>query len=314
MIAERATAAQFVGVPAADMAAIESTERAASPMPPAAAPGAGLPRVVIVGAGFGGLAAATALRRANVQLTVIDRRNYHLFQPLLYQVATAGLSPADIAQPIRSILRRQRNTRVLLGRVTDVDLAAREVLIARARPEDRAPRAVRFPGRRHRRAPCLFRPRRVGAVRARAQEDRGRDRHPPAHPARVRAGRDRRGRGRAPAPAQLRDRRRRPDRGRDGGRDRRAVETRARGRFPQRRSAPGAGAADPVRAAPAAGVLRNACRPSRSARSSGSASRSASARRSRSAMPTASRSARSASRPAPCCGPPASPPRPRRAG
>jgi NADH dehydrogenase len=108
---------------------------AASPgAPTAAAAGAGrLPRVVIVGAGFGGLAAATALKRAQVQLTVIDRRNYHLFQPLLYQVATAGLSPADIAQPIRSILRRQRNTRVLLGRVTDVDLDAREVLIGERR-------------------------------------------------------------------------------------------------------------------------------------------------------------------------------------
>lgn len=70
--------------------------------------------MVIVGAGFGGLAAATALKHSAVQVTIIDRRNYHLFQPLLYQAATAALSPADIAQPIRSILRRQCNATVLL--------------------------------------------------------------------------------------------------------------------------------------------------------------------------------------------------------
>ena len=85
------------------------------------------PRVVIIGAGFGGLAAASALRKAAVQVTVIDRRNYHLFQPLLYQVATAALSPADIAQPIRAILRHQRNASVILGRVTRIDTGAREV-------------------------------------------------------------------------------------------------------------------------------------------------------------------------------------------
>src|SRR6202162_6258752 len=66
--------------------------------------------VVIIGGGFGGLSAARALRRVPVRVTLIDRRNYHLFQPLLYQVATAGLSPADIASPIRGILRKQRNT------------------------------------------------------------------------------------------------------------------------------------------------------------------------------------------------------------
>src|SRR4051794_21698797 len=74
------------------------------------------PRVVIIGAGFGGLFAARALRRARVRVTVIDARNYHLFQPLLYQVAMAALSPADIASPIRAILARQRNARVALGR------------------------------------------------------------------------------------------------------------------------------------------------------------------------------------------------------
>jgi NADH:ubiquinone reductase (H+-translocating) len=85
------------------------------------------PRVVIVGAGFGGLSAAMALRHAPVDVTVIDKRNYHLFQPLLYQVATAGLSPADIAAPIRSILHRQRHTRVIMGKVAGVDVVRREV-------------------------------------------------------------------------------------------------------------------------------------------------------------------------------------------
>ncbi|HMR34119.1 MAG TPA: NAD(P)/FAD-dependent oxidoreductase [Geminicoccaceae bacterium] len=88
-----------------------------------------LPRVVIVGAGFGGLAAARALARAPVEVVVVDRHNYHLFQPLLYQVATAGLSPADIAWPIRGILRRQRNAAVLLARVSGVDVATRTLLL-----------------------------------------------------------------------------------------------------------------------------------------------------------------------------------------
>jgi NADH:ubiquinone reductase (H+-translocating) len=86
-----------------------------------------LPRVVIVGGGFGGLRAARRLRRAPVQVTVVDRVNHHLFQPLLYQVATAELSPADITAPIRGVLRGQRNTEVLLAEVTRVDVAARRV-------------------------------------------------------------------------------------------------------------------------------------------------------------------------------------------
>jgi len=79
-------------------------------------------RVVIIGSGFGGLYAARALRKADVRITVVDRRNYHLFQPLLYQVATAALNPSDIARPIRSILRRQKNVDVLLGEATAIDL------------------------------------------------------------------------------------------------------------------------------------------------------------------------------------------------
>jgi NADH dehydrogenase len=85
------------------------------------------PNIVIVGAGFGGLFAAQALARADAEVTVIDRHNYHLFQPLLYQVATAGLPPSDVAWPIRSILRRQRNATVLLGEVVGVDTVRRVV-------------------------------------------------------------------------------------------------------------------------------------------------------------------------------------------
>jgi NADH dehydrogenase len=85
------------------------------------------PHVVILGGGFAGLYAAKALRRAPVRVTVVDRRNHHLFQPMLYQVATAGLNPSDIASPIRSILRGSKNTEVLLAEASEVDVAARTV-------------------------------------------------------------------------------------------------------------------------------------------------------------------------------------------
>src|ERR671921_1486646 len=84
-------------------------------------------RVVVVGAGFGGLFAARALRRADVEITLINGTAYHLFQPLLYQVATGILSEGEIAPPIREILRRQRNAKVMLGTVTDVDVEHRTV-------------------------------------------------------------------------------------------------------------------------------------------------------------------------------------------
>src|SRR5204862_5772009 len=87
-------------------------------------------RVVIVGGGFGGLYAARRLNKAPVQVTLVDRRNFHLFQPLLYQVATGQLSPANIAAPLRAVLSRQRNTRVLLAEVTGLDTARRAVLLA----------------------------------------------------------------------------------------------------------------------------------------------------------------------------------------
>jgi NADH:quinone reductase (non-electrogenic) len=86
-----------------------------------------VPRVVIVGAGFGGIEAAKALARSPVEVVVVDEKNHHCFQPLLYQVATAALSPADIAWPIRSMLRRQDNARVMLARVIAVNQAERIV-------------------------------------------------------------------------------------------------------------------------------------------------------------------------------------------
>jgi NADH dehydrogenase len=87
-------------------------------------------RVVIVGGGFAGLYAAQSLRHEKFEVTLIDRRNFHLFQPLLYQVATGGLSPGEIAAPLRFVLSRQKNTRVLLGEVVDIDIAARGVVLA----------------------------------------------------------------------------------------------------------------------------------------------------------------------------------------
>jgi NADH dehydrogenase len=86
-------------------------------------------RVVIIGGGFGGLYAAKALKNANVDITLIDKRNFHLFQPLLYQVATGTLSPADISSPLRSVLSKSKNTQVLLGEVNDIDPRAQQVIL-----------------------------------------------------------------------------------------------------------------------------------------------------------------------------------------
>src|SRR5580765_39836 len=93
----------------------------------------GVPRVVVLGSGFAGLTAARALAGAPVRLTVVDRRNHHLFQPLLYQVATAALSPGDIAYPIRAILARQQNAEVILADARAIDVGAREVVLGDGR-------------------------------------------------------------------------------------------------------------------------------------------------------------------------------------
>src|SRR5437868_9441747 len=87
------------------------------------------PHVVILGGGFGGLYAARALRHVDVHVTLVDRRNHHLFQPLLYQVATAGLNPSDIAYPIRSIVRHQKNVRVLLAEAERIDVPGKKVIL-----------------------------------------------------------------------------------------------------------------------------------------------------------------------------------------
>ncbi len=87
-------------------------------------------RVVIIGGGFGGLYAALSMRRLPIKITLIDRRNFHLFQPLLYQVATGALSPADVASPLRSVLKRQKNTRVVMGEVIDIDISGGKVIMS----------------------------------------------------------------------------------------------------------------------------------------------------------------------------------------
>src|SRR5580698_767958 len=86
-------------------------------------------RVIILGGGFGGLNAAQKLKRAPVAITLIDRRNFHLFQPLMYQVATGSLSPGEIAAPLRGVLSRQKNTQVLLGEAADIDPDGKRVIL-----------------------------------------------------------------------------------------------------------------------------------------------------------------------------------------
>ena len=117
------TEVQSSNIAGDDLATPKSIEHAAKNVP------AVIPRVVIVGAGFAGLQVALELRKAPVSVTVIDRTNYHLFQPLLYWVATAALSPADISSPIRHILRKQQNTEVLMAEVTAVDVEQQRVLM-----------------------------------------------------------------------------------------------------------------------------------------------------------------------------------------
>ena len=149
--------------------------------------------MVVIGGGFGGLQAVNKLRKhEDVDVTLIDRRNFHLFQPLVYQVATGALSPGEVATPLRSVFKRAPNVRVLLGEVGEVDLDNRVVTVQPPMPD--VP-AVEVPydtlivvgGLEV----LLLRPRRVGGVRAGDQVARARDRGARADPRGVRGGRAR---------------------------------------------------------------------------------------------------------------------------
>ncbi|WP_334396644.1 FAD-dependent oxidoreductase [Bradyrhizobium sp. AZCC 2289] len=137
--------------------------------PPFAKTLPGKKRVLIVGGGFSGIAAARALKRANVKITLIDRRNHHIFQPLLYQVATAVLAPAEIAAPLRQLEAKQTNLSVLLAEVKGIDPGAPTVEAILPR-NWQSRNGVRFPRDRRWNAAELLRSRRVRAVRARPQE------------------------------------------------------------------------------------------------------------------------------------------------
>ena len=140
------------------------------------------PHVVIIGGGFAGLNAAKQLRDADVAVTIVDQHNHHTFQPLLYQVATASLSPADIAGPIRAILRRQTNLSVILAEVTGIDLARGVVHMG---TDELAYDYLIYCGRLDR---LLFRSRRVGKIRWWTEDARRRRAHAKSDPARLRGG------------------------------------------------------------------------------------------------------------------------------
>jgi len=143
------------------------------------------PRVVIVGGGFGGLSTAKGLAHAPFDITVIDRNNHHLFQPLLYQVATAALSPADIAAPIRGILAKQRNVRIMLAEVSGVDTVRKEVIADGRRVG--YDYLVLTTGARH----AYFGHDEWAIFCTRAENHRRRNLHTSSHPARFRASRKR---------------------------------------------------------------------------------------------------------------------------
>ncbi len=131
-------------------------------------------RVIILGGGFGGLYAARALRRAPLDVTLIDRRNFHLFQPLLYQVATGSLSPGDISAPLRGILSRQKNTRVLMGEAADLDPHARRLILKDGAVFDYDYLLVATGSKT-----SYYGNDQWSAVRAEPQDDRRSHRHPP---------------------------------------------------------------------------------------------------------------------------------------
>ena len=121
-----------MSAPAAGAGVRARTDARPAPPPPGGGRPDGTHRVVVVGGGFAGIEVVRGLRRAPVEITLVDRNNFHLFQPLAYQVATGGLSPAEVAAPLRAVFRRQRNVRVVLGEVIGFDLGRREVVLGRA--------------------------------------------------------------------------------------------------------------------------------------------------------------------------------------
>ena len=193
-------------------------------------PRADRPHVVIIGGGFGGLAAARRLAKAGVRITLLDRRNHHLFQPLLYQVATAALNPSDIAYPIRAALAKQANARVLLAEARAIDVAARPVVLDDG--ELHYDYLVVATGATH----SYFGKDHWAEARARAQVDRGRAGDPAPHLPRLRGGRARVRSRRAARVADVRGGRRRPDRRRARRRARRDRAAHARERLPVDRS------------------------------------------------------------------------------
>ena len=200
-------------------------------------------KVVIIGSGFGGLTAAKTLKRADVDIKMIAKTTHHLFQPLLYQVATGIISSGEIAPPTRLILRKQKNAQVLLGDVTHVDLANKTVTSELLGHTYVTP--VRQPDHRGGRRPVLLRQRPFRRVGARHEVDRRRAGAARPHPRRVRAGRAVQRSGPAGEAADVHRRRRGPDGCRDGRADRRTRRPHAQRRVPPHRFDHGAG--DPAR-------------------------------------------------------------------
>ncbi len=200
---------------------------------PVARPPSDRPQVVVIGGGFAGLEATKKFKGENVDVTLIDRSNHHLFQPLLYQVATAGLTPANIARPLREIFRHQENVEVILSEVRRVDTAARKVITEDlVVPYDFLILATRS-------APQLLRPRRMGKVRARPEKPGRRRRNPQAAAYSLRGrGKSRRS-GRTRRGDDLRHRRRRPDWRRNGGSHQRDRPAHDDARFPLHQFRPG---------------------------------------------------------------------------
>ena len=216
-------------------------------------------RVVVVGSGFGGLFGTKALRRADVDVTLIAKTTHHLFQPLLYQVATGILSEGEIAPPTREVLSRQRNAQVLLGEVTEIDLQRKQVTsVVLGRPTVTAYDSLIVAAGA---GAVVLRQRPVRRVRPRHEEHRRRARAARPDLRRFRDGRARgQPRRRRRPPPHVRRRGRRPDRGRDGRPDRRALPAYAPQGLSRHPDPHGAGDPDRRRPAGAAPVRREARR------------------------------------------------------